>query len=51
MKALATELGKTKLVQTIDELIAKEQARFDKKMEEIRFDKKMEEIRAQGAKK
>jgi hypothetical protein len=42
MKALATELGKTKLVQTIDELIAKEQARFDKKMEEIR---------AQGAKK
>jgi hypothetical protein len=36
MKAVATELGKTVLVTRIDALIVKEQARFDKKMEELR---------------
>ncbi len=36
MKAVATELGKTVLVGRIDALIAKEQTRFEKKMEESR---------------
>lgn len=40
MRAVAVEAGKTNLVATIDSLIAKEQTRFDKKMDELKGAKK-----------